>query len=123
MAIAGGGGGGGGGAPPTIQWTFPNQLSIDQNNGFFTFVARLGATFIGFDLKVNVAPSVQDIIVDWAVNGIVIPAYRTTLPVGDTYVELLVPVVLAPDDELQPIVIQVGGTQPGQTMALRARGS
>lgn len=120
MAFAGGGGGGG--APTTVQWTFPNTVSNDQNNGLFTFVAVVPTSFVGFDMRLNDAPTGQAIIVDWRVNGVINPALRMTLPVGDQYVELLVPVSLAIGDTLQPEVFQAGTIQPGQTMALRARG-
>jgi hypothetical protein len=69
----------------------------------------------------NVAPTGQAIIVDWAVNGVVITGYRTTLPAASTYVLLTVPVALAAGDTLQPQVVQVGIAQPGQTATIRAR--
>jgi hypothetical protein len=120
MAFAGGGGGGG--SPPTIQWTFPNTLANDQNNGLFTFVAAAPTNFIGFDIKLNVAPTGQDIVIDWKVNGVIIPAYQLVLPANQTKAFLAVAVALAVDDELQPVVTAVGTLQPGQTAAIRARG-
>lgn len=120
--MADGTGGGGGGAPPTIQWTFPNSVSNDQNSGLFTHYAAVAAAFIGFDIYMNTAPTGLAIIIDWKVNGIVNPALRLTLNIGDQYEELLVPVSLGIGDTLQPVIVQVGTLQPGQTMALRARG-
>ncbi len=117
------GGGGGGGAPPDILWIFPNTLSTDQNNGLFTYQAPRATSFVGFDIRMNVAPTGLAIIVDWAVNGVVNPAYRVTLPIGEIYVRLDVPATLAKDDDLQPIVVQVGTLQPGQTANIRALGS
>ena len=117
------GGGGGGGSPPDILWIFPNTLSTDQNNGLFTYHAPRATSFVGFDITMNVAPTGLAIIVDWAVNGVINPALRVTLPIGDLYVKLVAAASLAKDDTIQPIVVQVGTLQPGQTANIRALGS
>ena len=108
--------------PATIQWTFPNTVSNDQNVGLFKYRAVAPISFIGFDMILNTAPSGQAIIVDWKVDDVIIPAYRMTLAVGETYVLLSVAVSLDAGQTLQPFIYQVGTNQPGQTMALRARG-
>ncbi len=105
-----------------VLWVFPNTVSNDQNNGLYTYYAAVATSFVGFDIRMNDAPTGQAIIVDWKVNGVINPAYRITLAVSDDYQELLVPVSLAVGDRLQPFITQVGTLQPGQTMALRARG-
>jgi hypothetical protein len=105
-----------------VLWVFPNTVSNDQNPGLYTYYAAVATSFVGFDIEMNVAPTGQDIIVDWEVNGVINPAYRVTLPANDRYVELLVPVTLAIGDTLKPTIPQVGTLQPGQTMAIRARG-
>lgn len=119
--MADGTAGGGGGGAPDLYWIFPNTISVDQNNGLWTYKAQAGKAFIGFDIEMNVAPTGQSIIIDWAKNGVVNPAWRVTLAVGQTYVALLVAVTLAALDTLQPQVVQVGTTQPGQTATIRAR--
>lgn len=121
--MADGTAGGGGGALPDLYWIFPNTVSTDQNNGLYTFKAQAGRSFVGFDIQMNVGPTSQAIIIDWAQNNVVNPAFRTTLPAGQSYAQLLVPVTLAPGDTLQPQVVQVGVVQPGQTATIRARGS
>lgn len=117
------GGGGGSGSPPDLYWIFPNTVSVDQNNGLYTLHAPRAMSFVGFDITMNVAPTGLALIVDWAVNGVIIPALRTTLAIGQTYVKLLSPVSLAADDTLQPSIPQVGSLQPGQTANIRALGS
>jgi len=105
-----------------VLWTFPNTVANDQNAGLYTYYAARATSFVALDIYMNSAPTGQDIIVDWAVNGVINPAYRLTLPVSTQYLELVVAVSLAVGDTLKPSIVQVGTIQPGQTMALRARG-
>lgn len=121
--MADGTGGGGGGAPPDLYWIFPNTLATDQNNALWTYKAHAGLALIGFDIEVNVAPTGQSIIIDWAKNGVINPALRLTLAAGQTYASVTAALSLANGDTLQPSVTQVGTTQPGQTATIRARAS
>lgn len=117
-------GGGGGGSPADIIWTFPGQLSADQNtDGFFIHQARKGESFIGFDATSVIAPTGQPVVVDWEKNGAIVPAWRLTLAVNTKYAELLVPVSLVVDDKIRPQVVQVGNQTPGSALSMRMRGS
>lgn len=117
------GGGGGGGSPPDVLWIFPNTVSVDQNNGLFTLQAARAMSFVGFDIRMNVAPTGLAIIVDWKVDGIIVPALQMVLPVSQLYLRVDVPASLAMDGTLQPVITQVGTLQPGQTATIRALGS
>jgi hypothetical protein len=121
--MADGTAGGGGGGAADLYWIFPNTISTDQANGLWTFRANAGKAFVGFDIEMNVAPTGQSIIIDWEVNGIVIPAYRLTLAIASRYATVAAAVSLAIGDTLKPQVVQVGTTQPGQTATIRARAS
>lgn len=116
--------GGGGGSPPDVIWSFPGQVSADQNtDGFFIHQARKGESFIGFDVTAVIAPTGQPILVDWELNGVIVPAWRLTLAVNTKYVELLVAVALAVNDKIRPQVVQVGNQTPGSALSMRMRGS
>jgi len=46
-----------------------------------------------------------------------------TLAIGATYVEVLFAQTLQINDEIRPVIFQIGSATPGQTMIIRARGS
>lgn len=117
------GGGGGAAAPPDILWVFGGQLSTDQNGTLFDFKAKRPMSFIALDADVRVAPAGADILIDWSINGGIDLANRVTIAAGATYGQLIVPVSLAVDDVIRPVISQVGSTTPGQTLVMRARGS
>jgi hypothetical protein len=109
-------------APTDVLWTFPGQISTDQDSSIFELKAKRAMTFVGFDADVRVAPTGAAILVDWAVNGIIIPSYQVSIAIGATFGQTLFAAALAVDDTLRPIVSQVGSQTPGQTMVMRARG-
>lgn len=107
---------------PDVLWTFAGQLSTDQNAALYQLKARRPMGFIGFDVNARVAPTGAPILVDWAINNMVNPALRVTIPIGLTYGETIALQGLATNDEIRPVVSGVGSQAPGQTIVMRARG-
>jgi endoglucanase Acf2 len=105
-----------------VFWTFPAQLSVDQNTNLYTLVAERAMSFVGVDIKLNVAPAGASVIVDWEINGVVNSNLRMTVAAGATFAQVAFPFALAINDTLHPIVIQVGSQTPGQAGLFRARG-
>jgi hypothetical protein len=108
--------------PLDVLWTFPGQLATDQDLSIYELKVRRPMSFIAFDANLRVAPTGADVLVDWAVNGVVNPAYRVTVTAGTTYGETVVAASLSINDLIRPIVTQVGSSVPGTTMVMRARG-
>ncbi len=105
-----------------VFWTFPAQLSVDQNTNLYTLVAERAMSFVGVDMKLNVSPVGASVIVDWEINGVVNSNLRMTIAPGATFVQVAFPFALAINDTLHPIVIQVGSQTPGQAGLFRSRG-
>lgn len=113
-----------GGTPPDILWTFPGQVSTDQDQSIYSYRARQAKNFVGVDVNARVAPSGSPILVDWAINGVINVNLRVTIAIGTTYGETIFAFSLVINDEVRPIVNQVGTSiQPGQSLLMRARGS
>lgn len=107
---------------PDISWIFAGTVVADQNENLRIHQTRRFEKFIGFDVTAVVAPTGIPIIIDFEKNGIVVPAWRLTLPVGQLYAELLVAVEPAINDRIRPLIIQSGNIQPGKTLDIRMRG-
>ena len=120
--MADGTGGGGSGAPPDVLWTFPGQLSGDQDPNIFNYIARKPLAFVGTDVNARTAPVGAAILVDWSINGIINPNLRVTISIGTTYGETLFPFSLAVNDQVRPIITQPGGSSPGTSLVMRMRG-
>jgi len=120
--MADGTGGGGSAAPPDILWSYPGQVGTDQDSNMY-YKARKVTAFVAFDVNARVAPSGSAVIIDWFVNNVVVPGARMTLAIGATYVEVLFAQTLQINDEIRPVIFQIGSATPGQTMIIRARGS
>lgn len=121
--MADGTGGGGGGSPPDLLWTFPANITGDQNPNLYVYTAERALSFIGFSASLVSGPTGTSIQVQWLYNGVTIPGLTLTIAIGSTFQFQAFPVTLAVLDTLQPQVIQVGSIQPGTTMLLKARGS
>jgi len=105
-----------------VLWVFPGTLATDQNANLYTLVAKRSLAFVAFDVELNVAPTGADLIVDWLVDGVIVPAAQVTVPAGSTYAQTVAAVALTSGQTLQPQVTQVGAVTPGMTMVMRARG-
>lgn len=119
--MADSGGGGGAGSPPDVLWTFPGNITGDQNANIYTYTAERALSFIGFSGSLNVAPTGQSIQVQWLKNGVVV--FTLVIPVGQVFQFTAFAISLNPRDTLQPQLLQAGTIQPGITLLLKARGS
>jgi hypothetical protein len=120
--MADGTGGGGGGAPPDILWTFPGQLSTDQDQNIFNYIAATPKAFVGTDVNLRVAPGGASVIIDFSINGVINSNLRVTIPIGSTYATTLFPFALAVNDQIRPIVTSPGGGVLGTSAIIRLRG-
>jgi len=115
----GAGGGGGAGTPAAINWSFPGTLSTDQNGNIPRWIERVGRTLAFFDVNLISAPTGDDLVVEFIVNGAMVAS--VTVPAGDTYAEVAAAVTLAINDVIYPQITQVGSLTPGTTALFRAR--
>lgn len=106
-----------------VLWVFGGQLSTDQNGTLFELKAKRPMSFVALDGDVRIAPTGAAILIDWAINGGIDLANRVTIAAGATYGQVIVPVALAVDDLMRPVISQVGSTTPGETLVMRARGT
>lgn len=107
---------------PDVLWTFPGQLATDQDSSIYQLKAKRAMSFIGFDVNARVAPTGSPILVDWAINNVINPAYRVTVAIGATFGETAALAALAVDDEIRPVLSGVGSQTPGMSIVMRARG-
>jgi hypothetical protein len=105
-----------------VLWVFGGQLSTDQNGTLFELKAKRAMSFVALDADVRVAPAGSAIFIDWAINGGIDLANRVTIADGATFGQVIIPVALAVDDLMRPVISQVGSNTPGQTIVMRARG-
>jgi hypothetical protein len=119
-------GGAGADGEPSILWSFPGTTSIDQNANIPRWKARDGArTFTKFDANLVGAPTGQSWICEFHkldAAGVVDTLLATvTILAGQRYGEAVVTASLAADEEIFPLVTQVGLIAIGTTALMRAR--
>lgn len=107
---------------PDVLWTFPGQLSTDQDPSIYQLKVKRTMSFVGFDVNARVAPTGSAILVDWAINGVVNPAFRVTVAIGATFGQTAALGSLAINDEIRPVLAGVGSQTPGQSIVMRMRG-
>jgi len=107
---------------PDVLWTFPGQVSTDQDLSIYSLKAKRKLSFVGFDVNARIAPTGLPMLIDWSINGIINPAYRVTVAMGATFGETAALGSLQVNDEIRPVVSQVGSQTPGQTILMRMRG-
>lgn len=107
---------------PDITWDLGGSVSADLNANISVHQTRKFESFVGFDVTAIVAPTGLPILIDWELNGVVVPAWRLTLPATQKYAELLATVTPALNDRIRPKIAQVGNVEPGQTLEIRMRG-
>lgn len=106
---------------PDAEFGFGGPLSLDANTYIEEHNAPRAETFVRFDASIPVLLA-GNVIVDWYLNGVVVPSARVTITAGQYRGTTTYTMSLAASDRLRPQLAQVPSV-PGNAITMGARGS
>ncbi len=104
-----------------VLWSFAGPLATNRNSEIPRIRMPRAGQFVGFDLELVTAPVGAGVRVEFLKNDLV--AATVEIPSEQVTASVTLTVTYNLGDVWVPRIVQVGSTSPGQTLAMRARGT